>query len=202
MAILVLIVALVPIVVVDIRRRIIPDMVVIPATATVVVLGATTGGGGWWRAPLGAVIVAGALLGPALVRPDGMGMGDVKLCALIGAAMGAMMGLGAVLVGLVAAAGWGILLAATRRVRPSSVELPMAPFLAAGVLVVILAPASLVDSAHGGPDRHAHRADASVRPAALGSGHGRRHASLAGIGVAHGPPGQGRGGPRSGATAP
>ena len=194
--------ALVPIVVVDVRHRIIPDVVVIPATTAVIVLDIVAAAGPWWRAPVGALVVAGALLGPALVRPDGMGMGDVKLCALIGAALGVVAGLTAVLVGLVVAAAWGLGRAAVRRMRPSSVSMPLAPFLAAGVLAVILGPVVFVDSAHGAPHDHAHPPGASVRHAALGTGHGWGHASLAGGCSARRAGHRGRGGARGRAAAP
>lgn len=147
MAALVLVIALIPAVVVDLRRRIIPDVVVIPALAAVLVIGAL-GEAPWWEPLASAVLVGLLLLVPALIRPDGMGMGDVKLGALIGAALGAMPGLLAVLAGLVLAAAWGFALAAARRTRPSAIALPLAPFLAAGVLAVV-GPAALVHSLHG-----------------------------------------------------
>ena len=147
MDVLVLVAALIPAVVVDLRRRIIPDVVVLPALAAVLVIGAL-GDAAWWEPIASAALVGVLLLVPALIRPDGMGMGDVKLGALIGAALGAMPGLLAVLAGLGLAAAWGFSLAASRRTRPSAIALPLAPFLAAGVLAVI-GPAALVHSLHG-----------------------------------------------------
>ncbi len=146
MPLLVLLVALIPIVISDLRRRIIPDVVVVPASIVAIAAGIASGRGPWWH-PIGsALLVGGALLGPALVRPDGLGMGDVKVAALMGAALGAVPGLLALLAGLLVAAGWGLAMAVARHVRPASIALPLAPFLAAGVVAVVL-PMALVHSA-------------------------------------------------------
>ena len=66
MAALVLVIALIPAVVVDLRRRIIPDAVVIPALAAVLVIGAL-GEAPWWEALASAVLVGLLLLVPALI---------------------------------------------------------------------------------------------------------------------------------------
>lgn len=77
-------------------------------------------------------------LAAALLRPGGIGLGDVKLIAVVGAALGgasvAAIGLaliGGALAGIAIAArhGW-------RRARTAT--LPLAPFLAAGSLAVLL----------------------------------------------------------------
>ncbi|MFM8828152.1 MAG: prepilin peptidase [Actinomycetota bacterium] len=199
MDVLVLIIALIPAVAWDLRRRIIPDLVVLPALAAVLVIGAI-GHRAWWQPLASGALVALLLLVPALVRPEGMGMGDVKLGALIGAALGMAAGLLAVLAGLVLAAGWGFGLALARRARPSTVALPLAPFLAAGVLAV-LGPAALVHSAHGSGHRHPPAAGAAVRPAPVGGWQRGRHPALAGPGARARAPHAGRAGARGGAPA-
>lgn len=175
---MVLLVALVPVVVADLRWRIVPDLVVVPALVCVCVLGAVASDGPWWRAPVAAGVTGGLLLVPALVRPDGMGMGDVKLAALIGAALGVVAGLVAVLAGLVAAAAWGYGAAIRRRAAPSAVALPLAPFLAVGVVAVV-GPSWFVDSARAADPGHRPPAATAVRPAAVGGWVGGRNAALA-----------------------
>lgn len=199
MEVLVLAIALVPAVGCDLRSRIIPDVVVLPALVAVLVIGGL-GEGPWWGPLASAGVVGLLLLVPALVRPEGMGMGDVKLAALIGAALGTVPGLLAVLVGLVLAATWGLVLAALRRARPSAVALPLAPFLAAGVLAVV-GPVALVHSSHGTGHRHAPAAGAALRPAALGGGQRGGHAALAGAGAGARARHAGRPGARGGAPA-
>lgn len=84
-----------PLVVADARWRVLPNRIVLPAigAAAVVLGGAALAAGD--AAPLlggalgGAVLFAG-YLAIALAVPGGMGMGDVKLAALLGLVLGAM----------------------------------------------------------------------------------------------------------------
>jgi leader peptidase (prepilin peptidase)/N-methyltransferase len=191
--------ALVPVVVSDLRARIIPDAIVVPAALAVVVV-AIAAGRPWWGPPAAAALVGGVVLVPALARPEGMGMGDVKLAALMGAALGPAEGLAALLAGLLVAAAWGAAVARARAVRASGVALPLAPFLAAGVLMVV-GPGAFLDSAHGaGPGDHPP-AGAALRPPTVGGRDGRGHPQVAGGGA--GPRAHEPGGPcaRGGAPA-
>lgn len=75
--------------VIDLRHRRLPNAVVLPSlgiTAALVVAGAVAraDGGSVVRAALGGVILFALYLLLALINPAGMGMGDVKLSALIG----------------------------------------------------------------------------------------------------------------------
>ncbi|MGB1526979.1 MAG: prepilin peptidase, partial [Miltoncostaeaceae bacterium] len=108
---IILLTVLVPVVVSDLRARIIPYAIVVPAIAA---------GRPWWGPPAAAVLVGGVVLVPALAHPDGMGMGDVKLAALMGATLGPSGGLAALLAGLLAAAAWGAAVARVRAVRIST----------------------------------------------------------------------------------
>ena len=185
MAVLVLLVALVPLVAFDLRHRLVPDAITGPAAIVAAACAVAIGGRPLWSPMAAAGLVALPLLVAALLRPDGMGMGDVKLAGLIGVALGVGPGLAAVLVGLVLAAAWGFGLAGVRRIRPSTVGLPLVPFLAVGVVAVV-GPVAFVHSAHGSPRSHAPEPQAAVRHAHVGGRHGRWHAPLAGPGAGAG----------------
>jgi leader peptidase (prepilin peptidase) / N-methyltransferase len=83
-----LLAVLVALAVIDYERRILPNAIVVPAALMVLVAqiaidpGRTTE---WVACAFGA---AGAFLVLSLVNPAGMGMGDVKLAFLLGAALG------------------------------------------------------------------------------------------------------------------
>jgi leader peptidase (prepilin peptidase)/N-methyltransferase len=122
--------------VVDVRTRIIPNNIVLPAAA--IVLAART-----IVHPSVVWIVAGAgaaafLLAAALVRPGGMGMGDVKLALLLGVAVGRTVPL-ALAVALAAAAVPSVVLLARYGAKGRTMGIPFAPFLALGGVVALVA---------------------------------------------------------------
>jgi leader peptidase (prepilin peptidase)/N-methyltransferase len=126
--------------VVDVRRRIIPNRIVLPAAA--IVLAARTivhPSVVWLAAGAGA---AAFLLAAAVVRPGGMGMGDVKLALLLGVAVGRTVPL-ALVVALVAAALPSVAILVRHGVRGRTMGIPFAPFLALGGVVALLAGAPL-----------------------------------------------------------
>ena len=131
---------LVVISVVDVQRRIIPNRIVLPAAA--IVLAARTA-----AHPSAVWLIAGAgaaafLLAAALVRPGGMGMGDVKLALLLGVAVGRTVTL-ALLVALAAAAIPSVVLLVRHGARGRTMGIPFAPFLAVGGIVALIAGAPL-----------------------------------------------------------
>ncbi len=126
--------------VVDVRRRIIPNRIVLPAAA--IILAARTivhPSVVWLVAGAGA---AGFLLAAAIVRPGGMGMGDVKLALLLGVAVGRTVPL-ALVVALAAAAVPSIALLVRHGARGRTIGIPFAPFLALGGVVALIAGAPL-----------------------------------------------------------
>ena len=132
--------------VIDARTKKLPNRIVYPTLAVSAVYLAVAALAGAPVDLLGAGIgflgYGGGLLVVALVSPKGMGMGDVKLAALIGLVLGAL-GLRYVAV----AAGLGILLGGVGAVvallagASRKQAVPFGPFLAAGaVLAVFVAP--------------------------------------------------------------
>ena len=132
--------ALMPaITVIDVRHRIIPNRLMYPSLIAfpiyVVVGRLFDGGTDPVRAAVGFLLYGGALFLVALIS-RGMGMGDVKLAALIGLVMGAI---GLRYVGV--AAGSAIVLGGVGAVlalaigRGRKAAIPFGPYLAAGAVV-------------------------------------------------------------------
>lgn len=122
--------------VVDLEQRRIPNRIVLPATAAVFAAQLAFDPRG---VPLLAAISLAAGLFfflPLLVSPGGMGMGDVKLAVLLGAALGQ-----AVVLAIVVAVLSGFLVALTLLVRdgPAARKSAFAfgPFLALGAAVAL-----------------------------------------------------------------
>lgn len=133
-ALVVLATVLVPVSIADVRERRIPDVLVLPALAVALLLRALGGASGAW--PLAWAAIAGAcLLLPAVIRPEGMGMGDVKLVALIGACLGALA-LPALCIALVAGAVGGAAWAVVTGVPLRHATIPFGPYLAAGAVAI------------------------------------------------------------------
>lgn len=121
----------------DLRARVIPDRLTAPAAAAGLVLAAATGGAAGLAAAVGTgLAVALPLWGVARIRPEGMGMGDVKLVAVIGIYLG-LAAWGALLAALALAALTGVLISLGQRRSPAETTLPLAPFLATGTIPVV-----------------------------------------------------------------
>jgi leader peptidase (prepilin peptidase)/N-methyltransferase len=125
---------LVAVTVTDLERRIIPNRIVVPALAVALVVQTAREPSVEW---LVAALGAGAFfLVFALVYPAGLGMGDVKLAAFLGAWLGrdvvVALFAGSVLAALPAV---GVLL--VRGSAGRKVGIPFAPFLAAGGVVAL-----------------------------------------------------------------
>ncbi len=136
---------------VDLEHRIIPNAVVYPAlpvfAVAIVALDLAGRAASVVDAGIGFLAYGGGLLVIALIRPGGMGMGDVKLAGLIGLVLGSQ-GLG--VVGVAAALGillgglGGVVALAVGRSRKSA--LPFGPFLAAGAIAAALWGREIADA--------------------------------------------------------
>jgi leader peptidase (prepilin peptidase)/N-methyltransferase len=119
---------------IDLEHRIIPNRIVLPAT--VVVLAANTMRDltpEWTIAALGA---SGFLFAAALAYPAGMGMGDVKLALLMGAALGKTVSV-ALLAGMLAAMIPSLVLFARHGAKARKMGIPFGPFLAIGSVIAL-----------------------------------------------------------------
>jgi leader peptidase (prepilin peptidase) / N-methyltransferase len=88
-ALLPLLIALALIVVLDLRSRIIPDVITLPGIAYALLLAAGfRGPAGFVESGLGALAGGAMVLLFAIVSRGGIGGGDIKLTAMLGAALG------------------------------------------------------------------------------------------------------------------
>jgi leader peptidase (prepilin peptidase) / N-methyltransferase len=129
---------------IDLRHRLLPDRVVLPSLGIGLLLLALAalGEDNWpalGRALLGAVALFAVFLVLALISPGGLGMGDVKLAALLGLYLG-WLGWNFVVLG--AAAGFvvqaviALALLATRRIGLTG-DLPFGPAMLIGAALVV-----------------------------------------------------------------
>lgn len=128
---------------IDLEHRIIPNRIVLPA-AIVVLVAATARdlSPEWALAALGA---SGFLFAAALAYPAGMGMGDVKLALLMGAALGRTVSV-ALMVGMVCALVPGIVLLARHGAKARKMGIPFGPFLAIGSVVALFWGHDILDA--------------------------------------------------------
>jgi leader peptidase (prepilin peptidase)/N-methyltransferase len=130
--------------VIDLQHRLLPNRVVVPSIGIAAALLALASIAEHSSAPLNRAVAAAAVLFAvflvlALISPSGLGMGDVKLAALLGLYLG-WIGWGAVAIAVVAAfvlqAAVAVVLLAARRIGLRG-ELPFGPALLLGVAVAI-----------------------------------------------------------------
>jgi leader peptidase (prepilin peptidase)/N-methyltransferase len=133
---------LVAVTVTDLERRIIPNRIVLPALAVALVVQTLRDPGLEWL--LAAVASGGFFLVLALVYPAGLGMGDVKLAAFLGAWLGRDV-LVALLVGsLLGAVMAFVVLGRSGGGRRST--MPYGPSLAAGGVFALFFAEPLIDA--------------------------------------------------------
>jgi leader peptidase (prepilin peptidase)/N-methyltransferase len=142
---LVFVSVLVVVTVTDLERRIIPNAVLLYGAGAGLAIIAFTDPG---RLPehVAAGVAAGALLLlAALLYPRGMGMGDVKLAAVMGLFLGRAVG-PALLIALFAGSIAGIGMMIRQGAQARKAAIPFGPFLALGGVVGMLAGGELIDA--------------------------------------------------------
>ena len=128
----------------DVEVRRVPNVIVLPATVIVLVAVAAVHPHHLLQAVVAAVGAAAFLFLPTLVTRQGIGYGDVKLAALLGAALGWGVA-AALLLGCLAASVVGVALVLRRGASARKTFVPFVPFLAFGAIAAIAlgAPISL-----------------------------------------------------------
>ena len=136
-------VALVAISATDFEHRIIPNRVVLPAAAIVLAGRTVIDPSPEWA--IAAVAAAGFLLVALLAYPGGMGMGDVKLALLLGAALGRTVPV-ALLLAMLAALVPAVALLARHGSAARKMAIPFGPFLALGGIVALFWGEAILDA--------------------------------------------------------
>jgi len=119
---------------IDLEHRIIPNRIVLPATVVVLVANTARDLSPEWA--LAALAGSGFLFAAALAYPAGMGMGDVKLALLMGAALGRTVSV-ALMAGMLTALVPSVVLLVRHGSRARKMKVPFGPFLAIGSVVAL-----------------------------------------------------------------
>ncbi|MEA2357487.1 MAG: leader peptidase (prepilin peptidase) / N-methyltransferase [Solirubrobacteraceae bacterium] len=142
---LLLVTVLVPVVLVDLEHRLIPNRITLPAAVAAVVAALIVDPGFVPEQLIAAAAAGGFFLLAVLAKPGGMGMGDVKLAAVLGLYLGRAVA-PAVLIGLIAGVAVGAVIIARKGAREGRrTRVPFGPFLALGAVVALFAGDALVD---------------------------------------------------------
>jgi len=141
---LALVAILVPVALIDLDHRIIPNKIMLPAAVAAIVIGLVTRPAGVPEQLIAGAAAAGFLLAFALAYPRGMGMGDVKLAGVLGLYLGRSVAV-ALLVAVIAGTVVGAAIMARLGVQQGrKTAVPFGPFLALGGIVGLLAGPAIV----------------------------------------------------------
>jgi leader peptidase (prepilin peptidase) / N-methyltransferase len=141
----VFILLLVPIALIDLEHRIIPNKLTGVGAVLALALGTALDPAGEPTRLIAGAAAGGFLLVAALAYPGGMGMGDVKLAGVMGLFLGAAVA-PAILIALLAGVGVGMVIVARKGARAGrKTAVPFGPFLALGGIVAVFAGQPIVN---------------------------------------------------------
>ena len=123
---------------IDLDCRLIPNVIVLPATALALIAQIALYPDRAIEWILASFLAALVLFLPLLVVPTGMGMGDVKLAALLGAVLGESVA-AAIFIGFLAGAAFSISVLVREGMSARKKAFAYGPFLVLGGLVVLMA---------------------------------------------------------------
>lgn len=136
---LVLVAFLVPIALIDLDHRIIPNRLTLPAAVLAIVLGTALDPGGEIERLIAGAAAALVLGLPALLRPAGMGMGDAKLVGVLGLYLGAAVAPAFFIAFAVGTVVGVVIIMRKGMAQGRKTPVPFGPFLALGAIVGVLA---------------------------------------------------------------
>jgi leader peptidase (prepilin peptidase) / N-methyltransferase len=120
----------------DLRTRLVPDGPLLLGLALAIGFCVVTAPGELPERLVAGAGAAGFLLAAALIRPDGMGLGDVKLAGVLGLYLGVAV-IWAMIVAFTAGSAIGLALIARHGWSARSRTIPFAPCLALGALAAL-----------------------------------------------------------------
>lgn len=128
----------------DLEHRIIPNKILLASAVAGVAIAFPTDPDGIPERAIAAAAAFAFLFLVVLAYPRGMGMGDVKLAAVMGLYLGRAVA-PALLIGFAAGALYGLVLIARHGSEARKRAVPFGPFLAFGGLIAIFAGDDIVD---------------------------------------------------------
>jgi leader peptidase (prepilin peptidase) / N-methyltransferase len=141
---LVLVTALMAVTITDLEQRIIPNKILLAATAIGFAITVVADPASLPERAIAAAAAGGLLFTAALFYPRGMGLGDVKLAAVMGFFLGQDVA-PALFVALLSGSVVGVALIARHGASARKKAIPFGPFLAFGALVGLLFGSQLID---------------------------------------------------------
>lgn len=139
--------AMVAVAFIDYDHMIIPNKIVLPGALLGLMASIAIDPQDWWKYLAGSAGAALFLFALAMIWPGGMGPGDIKMAAFMGAVLGTgviVALFAAFLIGAVA----GLILIATRR-HSRKDKIPFGPYLALGSVVAVFVGHTLLSSYAG-----------------------------------------------------
>ena len=134
---------LVAVTVTDFERRIVPNRIIVPALVIALIVQTVRDPSVEWI--VAALAAGGFFLIAALIYPAGLGMGDVKLAAFLGAWLGAPV-IVALFAGSLLAVIPAIFILVTQGRSARKVGIPFAPFLAGGAIIALFWGDAIMDA--------------------------------------------------------
>jgi len=128
----------------DLERRVIPNAVLVAGAWVAVAIVAATDPSDLGTRAIAAAAAGGFLFLVALIYPRGMGMGDVKLAAVMGLYLGGAVA-PALLIGFAVGALVGLAIIARQGAGARKQAIPFGPFLALGGLIGLWYGNAIVD---------------------------------------------------------
>ena len=140
---LVLLASLIAITFIDLDHQIIPDVITVPGIVTGVAANLATGAVPWLDSVIGAIVAGGLFFAIIVASGGGMGGGDMKLAAMLGAFLGWKLTLVALFLAVLGGGGVAVaVLSVGRKGRKDPI--PFGPFLAVGGAAALLWGRSLM----------------------------------------------------------
>jgi leader peptidase (prepilin peptidase)/N-methyltransferase len=134
---------LVAVTVTDLERRIVPNRIIVPALAVALVVQTVRDPSVEWI--VASLAAGGFYFVAALIYPAGIGMGDVKLAAFLGAWLGAPV-IVAIFAASLLAMVPALVIVAKQGKKARKVGIPYAPFLAGGGVIALFFGDAIMDA--------------------------------------------------------